>query len=123
MMILVLRSVLVLALLFGLVFAVGMMVNVYLGSPTWTAVFYAVLVVLLQYLLGPFILERLFTINRSIDSAGALGKRDERASVTRIPRADHLADRLAHNSSRLGGDPTLGYSARSTADYILFAVL
>ena len=59
---LVVRSVLVLALLFGLVFAVGMMVNVYLGLPTSAAVFYAVFVVFLQYLFGPFILERLFTI-------------------------------------------------------------
>jgi heat shock protein HtpX len=59
---LVIRSVLVLALLFGLVFAVGMVVNVYLGLPTWTAVFWAVFVVFMQYLLGPFILQWLFTI-------------------------------------------------------------
>jgi Zn-dependent protease with chaperone function len=59
---LVVRSVLVLALLFGLLFAVGMMVNVYLGLPTWIAVFYAIFVVLLQYVLGPFILQWLFTI-------------------------------------------------------------
>ncbi|MGB3904030.1 MAG: zinc metalloprotease HtpX, partial [Anaerolineae bacterium] len=59
---LVVRSVLVLALLFGLVFAVGMVVNVYLGLPTWTAVFYAVFVIFLQYVLGPLILEWLFTI-------------------------------------------------------------
>ena len=67
--------------------------------------------------------RRCITINRSTDSATALGKRGERAPVTRIPRADHLADRLAHNGSRLGRDPTLGYSMRSTADYVLFAVV
>jgi Zn-dependent protease with chaperone function len=59
---LVFRSVLVLTLLFGLVFAVGMMVNVFLGLPTSTAVFYAVFLIFLEYLLGPFILEWLFTI-------------------------------------------------------------
>jgi heat shock protein HtpX len=59
---LVFRSVLVLTLLFALVFAVGMVVNAFLGLPIWTAVFWAVLVVFLEYLLGPFILEWLFTI-------------------------------------------------------------
>lgn len=58
----VLRSVLVLALLFGLVFAMGMAINVALGLPTSTAIVYAVPVVLLQYLLGPLILEWLFDI-------------------------------------------------------------
>lgn len=67
--------------------------------------------------------RRCVTVNRSIDSAAALGKRGERARVTRIPRADHLADRLAHNGSRLGRDPTLGDSVRATADYGLFTIL
>ncbi|NIN68599.1 MAG: M48 family metalloprotease [Anaerolineae bacterium] len=59
---LVFRSVLVLTLLFALVFAVGIVVNAFLGLPIWTAAFWAILVVFLEYLLGPFILEWLFTI-------------------------------------------------------------
>ena len=60
---LVLRSAVVLALLFGLVFAVGMMINVWPGMPTSALALYAVFVVFLQYLIGPFIVQWLFTID------------------------------------------------------------
>jgi heat shock protein HtpX len=68
---LLLRSMLVLALLFGLVFAVGMGVVVYFDLPPAVALIFALGVLLLQYLLGPFILERIYRIEwrdpRSLD--------------------------------------------------------
>jgi hypothetical protein len=65
---LVLRSVIVLALLFGLVFAVGIMVLFATGLPLWLAVPFAVIVVALQYLLGPFVLQWIYKI-RWVDPA------------------------------------------------------
>ena len=59
---LVFRSFIVLALLFGLVFAIGMMALVATGLPIWLAVPFAVIVVALQYLLGPFILQWIYKI-------------------------------------------------------------
>src|SRR5512136_1158405 len=56
------RSVMVLALLFGLVFAVGIMVLFATGLPLWLAVPFAVIVVALQYVLGPFILQWIYKI-------------------------------------------------------------
>ena len=56
------RSVIVLALLFGLVFAVGIMALFATGLPLWLAVPFAVIVVALQYLLGPFILQWIYKI-------------------------------------------------------------
>ena len=67
------RSALVLALLFGLLFAVGLMVIVYFGLPSWLAVIFSFGILLLQYLLGPFILERIYRIRwvelRDVDPA------------------------------------------------------
>jgi heat shock protein HtpX len=57
-----LRSALVLALLFGLLFAIGMAVVVYVDLPASTAVIFALLVLLLQYLLGPAILQIIYKI-------------------------------------------------------------
>ena len=57
-----LRSALVLALLFGLVFAVGMAIIVVVGLPPWVAVLFALAVVGLQYLVGPFILQWIYKI-------------------------------------------------------------
>lgn len=57
-----LRSALVLALLFGLLFAIGMVAIVYFQLPSIFAVFFAVGVVFLQYLLGPWILELIYKI-------------------------------------------------------------
>jgi heat shock protein HtpX len=57
-----LRSAIVLALLFGLVFAVGMGVVVYFDLPSVVAVVFALGVLLLQYLLGPFILQLIYKI-------------------------------------------------------------
>ncbi len=56
------RSALVLALLFGLLFAVGMAVVVYLGLPTPIAVLFALGILVLQYVLGPFILQWIYKI-------------------------------------------------------------
>jgi heat shock protein HtpX len=61
----------VLALLFGLLFAVGMVVIFYSGLPIGFAVLFAIGMVLLQYLLGPWILELIYKIKwlemRSVD--------------------------------------------------------
>jgi heat shock protein HtpX len=56
------RSALVLALLFGLVFAVGTGVLWYLQQPAWLAILFALAVVAGQFALGPWIIERIFTI-------------------------------------------------------------
>ncbi|NIS79291.1 MAG: M48 family metalloprotease [Anaerolineales bacterium] len=57
-----LRSTIVLALLFGLLFAVGMVVVVVADLPVSTAVIFALFILLLQYLLGPTILEFIYKI-------------------------------------------------------------
>jgi heat shock protein HtpX len=56
------RSILVLALLFGLLFAVGMAVLFFTGASLGFALFFALGVLLLQYLLGPAVLQFLFKI-------------------------------------------------------------
>jgi heat shock protein HtpX len=56
------RSLMVLALLFGLLFAVGMGVITYLDAPPWVAVAFALGILLLQYLLGPWILQLIYKI-------------------------------------------------------------
>ncbi|MBN1953702.1 MAG: M48 family metalloprotease [Anaerolineae bacterium] len=63
------RSFLVLALLFALLFGVGMAVLTFFEAPAWIAVVFALGVVLLQYLLGPWILQLVFKIEwRDIES-------------------------------------------------------
>jgi len=57
-----LRSALVLALLFGLLFAVGMAVVVYADLPVSTAVIFALVILLLQYIFGPTILQLIYKI-------------------------------------------------------------
>jgi heat shock protein HtpX len=57
-----LRSALVLALLFGLLFAVGMGVVVFADLPVGVAVIFALVILLLQYLLGPTILQFIYKI-------------------------------------------------------------
>jgi heat shock protein HtpX len=59
---LIFRSALVLALLFGLLFAVGMAVVAYFELPVGVAVVFALAVLVLQYLLGPFILQLIYKI-------------------------------------------------------------
>jgi len=56
------RSLLVLALLFGLLFAVGMAAAAYWDLSVWFAVGFAVTVVLLQYALAPYIISWLYKI-------------------------------------------------------------
>jgi heat shock protein HtpX len=57
-----LRSLIVLALLFGLLFAVGMAVLTYFDLPYTYAVLLALGVLFLQYLIGPFILQLIYKI-------------------------------------------------------------
>ena len=57
-----LRSTIVLALLFGLLFAVGMAVVVYFELETSFAIIFALVILLLQYLLGPTILQLIYKI-------------------------------------------------------------
>ncbi|HEY3269186.1 MAG TPA: zinc metalloprotease HtpX [Armatimonadota bacterium] len=56
------RSAIVLALLFGLVFAVGTGVMYYLEVPLSWAIVFAIAVVLLQFAIGPWIIELIFKI-------------------------------------------------------------
>jgi Zn-dependent protease with chaperone function len=57
-----LRSTLVLALLFGLLFAVGMMIVAYFDLPIGVAVIFAIGSLALQYLIGPYILQWIYKI-------------------------------------------------------------
>src|SRR3972149_7888182 len=57
-----LRSILVLALLFGLLFAIGMAALTYLEAPIWLAFVFALGVLFLQYLIGPWILQLIYKI-------------------------------------------------------------
>ncbi len=59
---LLLRSTLVLALLFGLLFAVGMMAVAYFDLSIWVAVAFALGTLALQYLIGPNIIEWIYKI-------------------------------------------------------------
>lgn len=59
---LLLRSALVLALLFGLLFAIGVVVLTAMDAPLWIGLVFAVAIVLLQYLLGPWILQLIYKI-------------------------------------------------------------
>lgn len=62
MMNLLLRSTLVLALLFGLLFAVGMIAVAYFDLSIWVAVAFALGTLALQYLIGPYIIEWIYKI-------------------------------------------------------------
>ncbi len=57
-----LRSFIVLALLFGLLFAIGMGVITYADLPVMVAVFFALGILLLQFLLGPTIIQWIYKI-------------------------------------------------------------
>lgn len=57
------RSALVLALLFGLLFSVGLGVLWYIGQPIWVALIFAAIVVGGQYLFAPWLIDRLFRID------------------------------------------------------------
>lgn len=57
-----LRSFLVLALLFGLLFAIGMVVLTAIGAPAWAAIVFGLGILFLQYLLGPWILQLIYKI-------------------------------------------------------------
>lgn len=56
------RSIIVLALLFGLLFAVGMMAVAYYDLSIWVAVAFALGTLALQYVLGPFIVQWIYKI-------------------------------------------------------------
>ncbi len=57
-----LRSTLVLALLFGLLFGIGAGALTYLDAPPWAAVVFALGILALQYAFGPWILQFIFKI-------------------------------------------------------------
>ncbi len=57
-----LRSVIVLALLFGLLFAIGMVVIVFAELPVFVAVLFALGILLLQFALGPTIIQWIYKI-------------------------------------------------------------
>ena len=57
-----LRSFIVLALLFGLLFAIGMGVITYADLPVVVAVAFALGILLLQYALGPTIIQFIYKI-------------------------------------------------------------
>lgn len=59
------RSAVVLALLFGLVFAVGIGVLWYLNQPLWIALLFGFTIVFAQYLIAPWLLDRIFKIDWS----------------------------------------------------------
>src|SRR3972149_3729347 len=59
---LLLRSVLVLSLMFGLLFAVGVMVLTAIQAPLGYAILFALGILFLQYLLGPWILQLIYKI-------------------------------------------------------------
>src|SRR5512141_786030 len=59
---LLLRSVLVLSLLFGLLFAIGMVVLTAIHAPLGWSIVFALGILLLQYLLGPWILQLIYKI-------------------------------------------------------------
>lgn len=61
------RSALVLSLLFGLLFAVGTALLWYLNEPVWFALIFAFVVLGAQFLLGPILIDFVFTI-RWIDA-------------------------------------------------------
>jgi len=70
------RSALVLALLFGLVFSVGVGVMYYLDVPMAFAIVFALVVVGTQYLLGPLIIDSVFKIRwtNASDVSGEFGE-------------------------------------------------
>lgn len=57
-----LRSMMVLALLFGLLFGIAMAVLAYVDAPLWIGVVFALGILFLQYLLGPWILQWIYKI-------------------------------------------------------------
>jgi heat shock protein HtpX len=64
------RSLFILLLLYGAVFALGDAYLMHVGAPVWIAVLLPICIVLLQYLLAPFIVEHVLDIEW--DDAGSL---------------------------------------------------
>ena len=57
------RSALVLGMLFGLVFAIGIGLMWYFQEPIEYAVAFAIAIALVQYAVGPWLIDFIFTIN------------------------------------------------------------
>ena len=57
------RSILILFALYGLVFAIGDAFLARMGAPLWSALVFALLIVGLQYLIGPWVIESLLDIS------------------------------------------------------------
>ena len=58
----IIRSIVILLLLYGVVFAIINAALAHAGAPLWVALLFAILTVGLQYLIGPKIIEWVFTI-------------------------------------------------------------
>ena len=58
----VLRSILILLILYGILFAVGDLYLAHRGAPVWAAVCFSVALVALQYLASPWLIEFLMEI-------------------------------------------------------------
>ncbi len=89
-----LRSMLVLALLFGLLFAVGMMAVAYFELSIWIAIAFALGILALQYLLGPFIIQWIYKI-RWAEPEGELARFIKETCASRqlpVPRFGIIDD-------------------------------
>lgn len=56
------RSVLILLLLYGIVFAVGTAYLAHVGAPLWSGLVFAVLFALIQFAIAPWIIELILDI-------------------------------------------------------------
>ena len=63
------RSLLIVLALYGIVFAVGDAYLVHLGAPSWALVLFPIVLVGLQYLLGPYVIQWLLDISWMEDGA------------------------------------------------------
>ncbi len=88
-----LRSVVILFALYGLVFAVGDYMLVQVNAPLWGAILFAIVIVGLQFLLGPIILEWLLPIdwiNSDPQASYSDVPKDSRAFLHRVCAARGL---------------------------------
>lgn len=63
------RSILILFLLFGLVFAIGDVVLAHYNTPTWIAILFPIALLTVQYLIAPWIIEHVYDIVWDVNSS------------------------------------------------------
>lgn len=80
------RSMLLLFALYGMVFALGDAYLMHGRAPIWWAILFVVALVGIQYLLGPWLIERCFSIDWDVDAVPAA----QRAYVERMCREHNL---------------------------------